>query len=110
MLQCHRFEDWFTLELAWSDAGRWPANAPIPASPEDRPPSGELRFRAGYLWKENNRDVWWQFAPRQDIHSTLAQDIPVAELLPKVDVLVDDALNHVRDDVIPYFDRLASER
>jgi hypothetical protein len=110
MLQFHRFEDWFTLEVGWSDQGKWPASAPIPQSESERPASGELRFRIGYLWKKTDRDHWWEFAPRHDVHNVLAPDVPTEDILPKAESLVRDAVGRVRDRAVPYFELVASEQ
>lgn len=108
LLQFHRFEDWFTLELASSRQAKWPAYA-LPRDPWDESPDGEVRFRLGRLW-EPRKGVWWEFCPRVPYDAPLQDHLkrlPVEELLPKVGPLVDDAIEHVVKYALPYIDQFS---
>jgi hypothetical protein len=110
VLQHHRHRDWFTLEIAWTRNGRWPTQTPVPASPYDEPTSGDMCFRLGKLWAQ--KDIWWEFAPRlsplEATFDDFIKEQPLAELLPKVDSLVEDAIQHLLNDAMPYFRKVAA--
>jgi hypothetical protein len=108
LLQMHQQEDWFTLELAWTHHGRWPAYALLPGSPDAEPREGDLRFRLGDLWTRD--DVWWQLAPRPTGDASFEEytkRVPIAEALAKVQPLVEDAVQRLVHYGLPYMARVA---
>jgi len=111
MLQFHRLEDWFTVELAWSRSGQWPAVAPLPSAVDEEPVSGALRFRLGRLWAPPEKDVWWELAPKPLVEAGLdsfLNRVPEKDLLPKVEPAVENAIQHVVRDALPYFRKVAT--
>ena len=113
LLQFHPYEDWFTLEVAVSRSGHWPAFALLPNSPEADVRDNDLRFRLGRLWAPPQQDVWWELAPRPECGASMDEymkRVPVDDLFPRVKPLVDDAVQRVVEYGAPYFQRAASER
>lgn len=112
VLQHHRNRDWFTLEIAWTRNGRWPAHSAVPASPYEDPQSGDLCFRLGRLWARDQKDIWWEFSPRLSpldaAFDDVVKELPLEELIPKVEPLVEDAIRHLIEDAMPYFRKVAS--
>lgn len=123
VLQVHRSEDRFTIEVAWSGNGAWPeGHVPLPDAPLLDHPSGEVRFRIGLLWKPQP-DHWWELvpgrvvaesppAPRdpEAIWRAITNPLPVEVALGAVPAAVDDAIARVRDFVVPYFEQVAATR
>lgn len=108
LLQFHQHEDWFTLELAVSRSGHWPAYA-LATSPESDPAAGDVRFRLGHLWAPPQQDVWWELAPRPPASASFerfSQRIPVEQLLERVPVLVADAVERFSIHALPYVEQL----
>jgi len=111
-LQHHRNEDSFTIEIGWSRNGRWPTNSLPASAPDDYSEDGEMHFRLGKLWA-GNKDVWWEFTARVSALQATFDDFmkepePIGSLLPKVEPLVEDAIQHLVSDGLKYFGRVAS--
>lgn len=107
LLQVHHMEDWFTLEVAVSDSGKWPSSALL-AVPVGLG-GGSCRFRLCRLW-EPQLDPWWELAPRPGAGAAFEAYLerpPVDELRGRVGPAVNDALAALRDFGLPYFERLA---
>ena len=108
LLQFHPHEDWFTLEVAISRSGRWPAFLLQPNSPDSYVKDGDLRFRLGRLWAPPQKDVWWELAPRPPANASLEaymNRVPVEELLSKIEPLVVDAVGQIIQHALPYFQK-----
>lgn len=119
VLQMHRSEDRFTIEVAWSKNGEWPeGHVPLPDSPLLASPSGEMRFRIGLLWN-TQPDHWWQVvpgglhavpvqAPRdpEALWREITNPPPIEDALKEVPAVVDDAIAKIQTFVIPYFERV----
>jgi hypothetical protein len=109
----------FTVELARSPDGRWPAAAEvsIPVDiPERRlirgtPASGGCRFRMGWLFPPQ-RDYWWELTAMESLETIMSRienlgagaDLPGPTSIDtvKLSSLVDDSLNKIREYGIPY--------
>lgn len=105
LLQMHHTEDWFTLELAWTSNGRWPAYSFLPGTPDGEPRDGDLRFRLGQLWADPREDVWWQLTPRPPAGASFdeyRQRVPITEALARVEPLIEDALQRLVHYGLPY--------
>jgi hypothetical protein len=120
MLQLHRQEDSFTIEIGWSLKGHWPEDATLPDAPPEVTEGGEARFRIGLLWSENP-DVWWDLVPRpsgvpleaalKDYDSFLegfGKRPDVSERLARVEPLVEDAFSRLRQHAVPYFKKITT--
>ncbi len=104
-LQFHHMEDWFTIELAVTEKGRWPAHAGMPGRPQFTLEKGDLRFRLCRLW-EPQLDPWWELAPRPGAAASLESymtRIPLEEARAAVPEAVKAALAAVRDFGLPFF-------
>jgi len=98
LLQMHRRENSFTIELAWSKSDAWPVTflvSPVPPDQAERKP--DARFRLGRLWVD--KDVWWDVTPGL---KKMFND-PTAV----VEEQVADAMAHLSRDGMPYFNRIA---
>ena len=85
--------------------------APLPSSVDDEPAAGMLRFRMGRLWEPAQKDVWWELAPRPAVEAgidSFLNRIPEEDLLPKVPAVVEDAIQHIVQDALPYFRKVAA--
>jgi hypothetical protein len=120
MLQLHRQEDSFTIEIGWSLKGRWPEAAVLPDTPPEASESGEARFRVGLLWS-GNPDFWWDLVPRPSAvpleealkdYEAFVEGFKkrpdVSEGLGNVEPLVEDAFARLRQHALPYFKKVAT--
>lgn len=90
MLQVHRSDDSFTVEVAWTRHRRWPATfLRTPSSLYETPEGGDMRFRLSRLWGAT--DHWWQ----------VGSDAAVANA-------VRDALRRVVEHALPFFEKIAT--
>ncbi len=119
VLQMHRSEDRFTVEVAWSRNGGWPkGHVPLPDAPLLDTESGEMRFRIGLLWK-TQPDHWWQVAPGwpemaparaprdpEALWRAITNPPPIEEALKEVPAVVGDAIAKILAFVVPYFERV----
>lgn len=99
-LLTHRIWDSFTLELAWSKAGRYPGSVPPDDPSTADEVAEELRFRIGKLWAPPPADVWWELGPGP--FETKEQ------LLRKVSPAVDDAVDKMASYGLSYVTRLVT--
>jgi hypothetical protein len=112
VLQHHRSWESFTVEVAWSQEGEYPASALPAESPDDLLENAEMSFRLGRLWA-GKKDVWWELVPRLSVLQGATFDDfmkdpePIENLLPKVKPVVEDAIQHVLSDGLPYFRKVA---
>jgi hypothetical protein len=120
MLQLHRREDSFTIEIGWSLDGRWPEH---PSFPRSLPRPGDFRevtFRIGLLWSEDP-DFWWDLAPSpsavpldealKDYGAFLegVKNRPnVSEVIARVAPAVEDVFVRLREHGLPYFREIAT--
>lgn len=98
--------DAFTVELAWSDSGAFPALSDYPV-PRDWPDIGvvrgdhgvtEFRFRLSKLWVKPKYDPWWEFAPPNDISRSGAMSVLADQRFDdtaQCDQLIDDAIRKI---------------
>lgn len=119
LLQLHRSEESFTLEVGWSRVGRWPEYVSPPVNADAATVADEMRFRIGLLWS-SNADYWWDLAPRastipleealkdyQGFLDRFRDQAPLPEVLSKVEPMVNDAFRMIREYAIPYLERVA---
>jgi len=107
LLQLHRNEDWFTVELAWSARGHLPETSDGQVPDTDMPPT-EAAFRLGKLWAPK-RDVWWELAPKPPDGAGILDymlRVPLPEAMARVEPLVDDAVAKIHDHGAPVFKRV----
>lgn len=110
LLQFHRREEWFTVEIAWSRHGRWPATE-VDRDPDLDSRKDTSRFRAGRLWAPPQEDIWWRLAPRVSVEAPLEGHfvaVPQDELRRRVPAAVDDAVQRLVQHAVPYFTRVAA--
>ena len=120
MLQLHRQEDSFTIEIGWSLDGHWPEDPSFPDAPPEVSECREAKFRIGLLWSRNP-DFWWDLAPRpsavpleealKDYDAFLEgfkKRPDISEGLAKVEPVVGDAFAHLRQHALPYFEKIAA--
>jgi hypothetical protein len=119
-------DDQFTIEAAWSRHGQFPSRL-VPGQPLDVPErnirrdpheDGAFRFRISRLWFPKG-DPWWDVvANRPPIETALRpsflrrsprEEISIAEATIRASTLVDDAIEHIEQQVIPYFHQVARE-
>ena len=107
----HDKADCFTLELAWTTGGGWPADH-VGQDPDDEPKDGAVRIRLSLLW--DNKDPWWEIVPEpsvfDDIEAWLADPPPVDELTSRTEELVADALDRLLDEGMSYLRTVAARR
>jgi len=111
-------DDDFTIEVAWSRKGRYPATV-FNVGPNDKPKRrrkpDEMRFRLSGLWTKE--DVWWELA--QKISAEDMADAVIAGRgfgLEPVEVVVDRIPQHVAEAMLvikqyalPYFDTIRTK-
>jgi hypothetical protein len=104
--------DEFSVELAWSEDGRWPSRM-IPGSPGDSPKAGALRLALRSFWfRGPGVAPRWRLVERQPINapvSTWLNEVPIEEVLPKVAPLVQDAIEKIRVYGGPYMEKIAED-
>lgn len=104
-------DDRFTVELAWSRHGQFPAFL-VMRLPTDAPVDGAHRFRLPLLWTDPRQDFWWQIGPspdpaRQFAGSPSASQAAMADLTQQAVTQVEDAVGHIVRDALPYFRQIA---
>lgn len=122
--------DAFTVECAWSRNARFPTLAglmypydvPNSATTRDEPKGGDFRFRIGQLW-EPRQDHWWWLAQRpsvEELNKWLVSgqldkgqfappEVPIEEAMKNVRPSVEDAVDHIIDYAIPYFEKIIAD-
>jgi hypothetical protein len=99
LLQMHRHEDSFTVEVGWSKSQKWPETFLVsPVTPEQAEGKREARFRLGRLWVDE--DVWWDVRP--GLVKKLFKDSSSC-----VETQVADAMAHLIRDGMSYFNLIA---
>jgi hypothetical protein len=110
LLEIHHLEEWFNVSLAWSEKNRWPDRL-VSLSPGDPPREGEMRFRFRELWENVSIGRWWEIVPRPETDAGYIERAlnppPVEDALAKVDSLVEDAIQHLRNEGWVYFKSVA---
>jgi hypothetical protein len=118
ILQAFERKDQFVLEVAWSENGEFPWRS-VGRLDIEQP---EGRDRLGRLWTRGEEPVW-DLAPeateaiKEDIEA-LARgesakyipDPPIKQLLPRIDPLVQDAINKFEQYGMPFFQKVAQKR
>ena len=84
----------------------------------NQPVDGEYLFRLGMLC-ESKRDKWWFIEPElslaesaQRLMQTLEGHLhnpPVEQYLLNVPIVVEDAIQHILQYAMPYFEKIAAE-
>ena len=86
-LQVHRTRDSFTVEVAWTRDGSYPASAPLSDPPIGSAVPDSARFRMPELWLGAGADHWWEIrlphAASHDMISARAQ-VLVADVIDSV--------------------------
>ncbi len=122
--------DAFTIECAWTRNRRYPAllghlfpyDIPRSQIVHDEPQNGDFRFRMGMLW-EPRKDHWWWVAPQPNFEGFTRwlmsgakvknqyepPEMPVEEALKNVTPCVHDAVDHIVDYAIPYFEGIIAD-
>jgi len=121
--------DAFTVECAWTRNARFPALADLMEPYDiprcnivhDEPKDGDFKFRIGTLW-EPRADHWWWVAPRMSFEEfskwvrseEFKQGLPEPEMsiedaLRNVNTCVEDAVNHIVEYAMPYFEHIIEE-
>lgn len=91
-------QDRFTVELAWSRNGLFPADL-IMRLPDDPPVDDAHRFRLPLLWTDPRQDFWWQIGPPPGQGA--------ADLTHQAAAQVEDAVGHIVRAALPYFQQIA---
>ena len=92
-LQLHRSGDSFTVEVAWTSDGSYPALAPLADPPSLSSIPDTARFRLPELWLGAGADHWWEL----NLPSTATADM----LTARVQLLLADALVRLQADGAP---------
>lgn len=114
--QRHKYDDAFTVELAWSLQKQDPAIPPF-RDPTEPFTSKGARFRLGAFWN-NGGDYWWYVADPppgildqspEDYLKSLASPpkVDLATALPRIHQTVDDAVARIQEHALPYFERVS---
>lgn len=126
-LYLSRRDDAFTIDVAWSHQGRFPAHLGLmePRSvPRARirasePIEGEFLTRLPSLFSD--RDEWWEVIPRLSVEEILERqqqmietgqlvETPIEVGFERLDSLVRDAVNKIADYAVPWFVEHCSAR
>lgn len=110
--QQHKYDDAFTIELAWSCTLDDPFGASFGEPDKALQPRG-CRFRLGRFW-EPQKDVWWFVVESQyakGILSALRNAVVPerADLDAAIQREVGDAVARIQQHALPYFERVARE-
>lgn len=112
LLEIHHLEEWFNISLAWSEKNRWPDRL-VSLSPDDSPRDGEMRFRLRELWEKVPIGRWWEIVPPpetdQGYIDRAFKPPPIEEVLAEINPLVEDAIQHLRNEGWTYFKSVAEE-
>ncbi len=106
-------DDRFTIELAWSSNGEFPATATLSnpiAYPEfnvrrDEPRDGEFRFRLARLWLPRG-DFWWELIPPPSLSELNDRVLNLGEGGAVPDDAIDGALEKVGPSVRECIDKI----
>ncbi|MDX2110343.1 MAG: hypothetical protein SFY80_08900 [Verrucomicrobiota bacterium] len=114
--QRHKYENAFTIELAWRLSAGDPCEVVFDAPTKSFSHKGN-RFRLGGLWG-NQRDYWWYVTdPLPDISTASMEDylqmciappeIDIEKALPRIHAVVDDAISRIQNHALPYFEKVS---
>jgi len=96
-LEVHRIWNSFTIEVAWSTSGKYPAST-VPDDPNSIQSKTELRFRLGELWAPPPKDIWWEVRP--------GPSCTREEVRLKIEPPVQEALDQLVIYGVPYMQRV----
>jgi hypothetical protein len=112
MHQVSHNDEHFTIELMTNTAAELPLSG-ASRNPKVDPYRVPIRFRAARLWSSSAKDPWWEVEPamtRQEIERRLRDhdycSTPVDEFLPRLEPLVDDAVDKLIESAVPYFQKV----
>lgn len=109
MLQLHRYEDTYFVEIGLSQLHRWPANM-LPDVPKDYLVGGEARARLTRFWQPVGSDSGWQLdGPAESSIIRLDQEpLPIDSVLQRIPESVTQAVAAIKMWGIPYIVRFGS--
>lgn len=106
--------DRFTVEVVWTLTGQWPPTFRGWGAPDDQPTEGTVEFRLCRFW-EPKQDIWWEVArlpTMEDLERAILTlgdyEEALENALPRVEPLVDDAINRIEQHALPYFANIAA--
>lgn len=106
----------FTIEIGWSDFGRWPelGMRPSPIRPENKAEFSEKEYltRLPFLWTE--MDTWFEiepFNPESSIKDLMKKMEPISkdEARDKVSPVVEDCIDRISEYAVPYLQQRAEQ-
>ena len=117
-------DDDFTVEVAWSMKGQWPAFTDTVCPAWLKPDDDEYRSRLPLLWDDSQyADRWWEIVPTLTREQKRARDAdrmagrvsefeepPIEESSKRIKPLVDDAIAKFAEHAIPFFHSCAASR
>jgi hypothetical protein len=114
--QRHKYDDAFTVELAWSCMFDNPTSPPLGGPDAPFTPNG-CRFRLGAFW-DTRGDFWWRLVdPPVRTVGTSSEDYvhdlfdqPVIDMdkaTARVRPAVEDAIRRIQELALPYFERVS---
>lgn len=118
VFQRHKFNNSFTLEIAWTNDPQIEAYYRLPfGSPNEEPPVSGCRFRLGAFWAPE--DYWWvvaepslpEFPEAMDVEESLEvfmnpKYADLEESLPRIRECVADASRKLEEYAFPYFQKI----
>jgi hypothetical protein len=126
LLFISRKDDRFTIELAWSRHGRFPAELgpmtprdnPVSKVRKDEPNDGRFRCRLGDLLTRPH-DHWWVVVPPLSMadfeaelqamaEGRMPEELPVDVAKSRISELVRDAVRQIAEYGMPYFAEIAA--
>ncbi len=103
-------DDEFTVEAAWAEGSHFPSSNLL-STPYGEPSNGALRFRIGALWENPTQsDRWWRLSPERTLDNLFLPEETVEACMTKVIPAVTDAINHIANNVTPYFHNVAQSK
>lgn len=112
LLEIDQKRDRFNLEVSWSRKDRWPENV-FTMLPSDEPVDGEIRFRLPRLWMTTSASYWWEIVPEPPFEAPAEEFLkpppPVEEVLPRTRELVEDAIAHLKNEGMSYFNHIVQQ-
>ena len=98
------FNDRFTVEGIVTEGDFPPLTAPLSMKPllEKR---RWFSFRIPFLWLTGSHsDRWWEICPGMDLSNPFAPEEPIEVGLQRVAPQVDDAIEKIKQYVVPFFE------
>lgn len=100
LLQFHRQEDWFTLEIGHGPDPEWSRLRPKMSVPDGV--DDGVCFRVCRFW-ERQMDPWWELAPRpRSVEDVFLRRPDDEAVLGKVPDVVQAAIGTLRQHALPY--------